>query len=101
MDDCNGAFYSILKTSLSSLPPSHDHEHETVLAVPITRNPPKCAAKPAANHIALVICGQMQCGFGFKVKTETVKKYDTVTMAEWKNARGAPADKLQNLGDQR
>ena len=67
MDDRSGAFYSILKTSLSSLPPSRDHEHETVLAVPITRNPPKCAAKPAANHIALVICGQMQCGFGFIV----------------------------------
>jgi hypothetical protein len=37
-------------------------------------NAPKRAAKPAANHVALVVCRHSQLYFRLKVKTEMLEK---------------------------
>ena len=42
-------------------------------AIRMKHDPPKRAAKPAANHIALVIRGHVQCSFEFKVKAEMMQ----------------------------
>jgi len=39
----------------------------------MTHDPPKRAAKPAANDIALVVRGHVQRGFWLKMKAEALK----------------------------
>jgi hypothetical protein len=40
----------------------------------MTHDAPESAAKPAPYHIAFVVCGHMQRGFGFKVKAEVIEE---------------------------
>ena len=42
-------------------------------AVRMTHDPPKRAAKPAPNDIALVVRGHVQRGFWLKMKAEALK----------------------------